>query len=250
LIPALREAAALVYTDDLDEPALSPADEHHLADVLRLRDGERVVAADGRGGYRLCSVARLASGRRAEVVLRAAGERAAQPAPSPRLTVAFALQKGDRADWTVQKLTELGVDAILPLLSERTVVRLDGAERPRRGERLRKVAREAGAQSRRLHLPEVADPQPFDELVAALGSAARLAEPAAAGGLEGCDTVLVGPEGGWSAAELGCGLATVGLGETVLRAETAAIVSGTLLAAARAGLVAPIGGEVVRPRVR
>ena len=75
----------------------------------------------------------------------------------PALTVAFAPVKGERPEWVVQKLTELGIDRIVPLLSERSVVRWSGARGKATVERLRRVAREAAAQCRRVWLPEVAD---------------------------------------------------------------------------------------------
>ena len=237
---ALRQAAALVYVEDLDREPIEVPDMHHLVNVLRLRDGERVAAADGEGSFRLCRLMLPAgAGRRSSSAATLSPLSATQhEAPlAPRLTVGFGMPKGDRAEWAVQKLTELGVDRIVPLLTERTVVRLSETERRARGDRLRKIAREAGAQSRRPRLPEVADPLPFATFAASLGGSARLAEPGGAGELAGCDTILVGPEGGWSATELGCGVGTLGLGNGVLRAETAAVVAGALLAGLRSGLV-------------
>lgn len=263
----LRRAEALVFVADLDAPACSREDAHHLLDVLRLRDGAPVVAADGRGSWRPYAIARPApAGGRGRVRGRAPGPpggtmtgllvpsgapRREAPA-GPALTIGFALQKGDRPEWTVQKLTELGVDRILPLLTERTVVRLEPGEVAARGARLRRVAREAAMQSRRPRLPEVADPMPLADALAELTGAAAGNEPGAApapsvtlaepggGPLPAAATcVLVGPEGGWSPSELGAGVTLVDLGPSVLRAETAAIVAGTLLAALRSGTVRP-----------
>ena len=117
------------------------------------------------------------------------------------LTVAFAPAKGDRPEWVVQKLTELGVDRIVPLQTARSVVRWDGERGRRAVERLRRVAREAAAQSRRAYLPEVsrsdlaalAEPPPGPAPVAR----AELGGPPPAGD----STVAVGPEGGWSDEE-------------------------------------------------
>lgn len=231
----LRRAAALIFVEDLAAPRCSSEDEHHLRYALRLRDGEIVAASDGHGAWRLC---RVVSTGRADRHRSAGGALALEPAsavvdeppPPERAAVGFCLQKGDRADWTVQKLTELGVDEIIPLLSERTVVRLEDDDRHRRGDRLRRIAREAAGQSRRTRLPLVADPVPLAAALVELAARYRvaLAEPGG-GELDGARAVLVGPEGGWSAAELAAAPRHVGLGRQVLRAETAAIVAGVLL---------------------
>jgi 16S rRNA (uracil1498-N3)-methyltransferase len=161
-----------------------------------------------------------------------------EEAPSPALTVAFAPVKGERPEWVVQKLTELGVDRIVLLGTARSVVRWD----PGRAEtvlgRLRKVAAEASAQSRRVRLPEVAGVVALDGLERA-GMA--LAEPGAPPPDPSVHGIAVGPEGGWTPEELAEGWPTVGLATHVLRAETAAVVAGVLLGAQRAGTVSRRG---------
>jgi 16S rRNA (uracil1498-N3)-methyltransferase len=153
----------------------------------------------------------------------------------PRLTVAFALVKGERPEWIVQKLTEVGVDSIRPFVAARSVVRWAPAKADSQVGRLRRVAREAAMQSRRCWLPEVAPLVPFAEVAdlpgAVLADRDGVAVDAAA------TTVLVGPEGGWDDDERR-GRATVALGDAVLRAETAAVAAGVLLTALRAGIVA------------
>jgi 16S rRNA (uracil1498-N3)-methyltransferase len=241
----LREAAALVYLEGLDGEELT-CDGHHLLQVLRLRPGELVIAADGAGAWRTCRVGDSSGERRGEARLVALGEIETQaPSPTP-VTVAFGLQKGERAEWAVQKLTEIGVDRIVPLLTSRTVVRLEERERPRRGERLRRIAAEAGAQSRRPRLPIVEDPLPFEAFVVGLGENAALAEPGAPTEWRGLDTLLVGPEGGWSEPELASVARSCSLGDSVLRSETAAIVAGAFLAALREGFVVPAPGPPQR----
>lgn len=223
----MRRSAAHAFVADLDRPALDDADRHHLARVLRLRPGQVVTVGDGAGRWRPCRWA-------GEGDLEPAGEVVVEEAPRPAITVAFALTKGVRPEWTVQKLTELGVDTIVALAAERSVVRRDPEAAARHLVRWRRVAREAAMQSRRARLPEVAGVVGFTELVGGTGRAGTvLAEPG--GGRLGLDrpTVLVGPEGGWSPAELACGLPTVDLGPTVLRAETAALAAAALLTALR-----------------
>jgi 16S rRNA (uracil1498-N3)-methyltransferase len=156
------------------------------------------------------------------------------------VTVAFAPTKGDRPDWVVQKLTELGVDRIVPLATTRSVVRWEGERGRRAVERLTRVAREASAQCRRARLPQVDSVSTLDELGSEAGPGLVLAHPG--GGAPSLDrsVVAVGPEGGWDPDEVARFGPGLGLGPTVLRAETAAVAAGTLLCGLRAGLVAPL----------
>ena len=119
-------AAAQVLVDDPADPAVGADDRHHLARVLRLRAGEPVVATDGRGHWSLCRYRGDEVGRELGAILEPDGPVTFEPAPSPGLTVAFAPAKGDRPEWVVQKLTELGIDRIVPLAAARSVVRWDG----------------------------------------------------------------------------------------------------------------------------
>ena len=249
LDPMLREAAALVYVADLESPELRRGDAHHLLGSLRLRPGELIVMADGRGGYRGCRLAagyQRAGGSRRSA--RGAEDDAGVPFELetpiqrvrrawPEVTVGVSLAKGDRTEWAVAKLVEVGVDRIMPLVCDRTVVR-PGAGRTGR---LRHIARESAMQARRLYLPEVREPcalQSVAEELAGAGGVA-LAEPGGDPPSLGCPAVLIGPEGGWSDAELSLPLARVGLGGTVLRVETAAVVAGALLVTMRAGIILP-----------
>lgn len=243
----LRKAAAFVYVDDVDAPQPSDEDVHHLLSVLRLRAKETVIACDGAGAYVACeladgAVASRGRGKKGPVatdVLVATDEvRRVEKATLPR-TVAFAVPKGERAEWTVQKLCEIGIDTIIPITSARSVVRLDAADAARRRERFARIAREAGAQSRRLILPELCAPMRFEQLLSELDGidGVALCEPGGAHVTQEITTLLVGPEGGWSEDELGAVVRHIDLGPTVLRSETAAIVAGTLLVARREGLL-------------
>ena len=223
------------FVGDLSVPVLRSDDHHHLARVLRLRDGAPMTLGDGRGGWR---PARFRID--ADAAPEPDGEVVAVPTPERSVTVGFSLIKGGRPELVVQKLTELGVDRILPLSADRSVVRWDAAKAAANVDRFRRVAREAAMQSRRVHLPEVVAVGRPSEVAG--GPAVVLAEP---GGeplgnpwVDGVEALLVGPEGGWSDEEL-AGRRTVGLGATVLRAETAAIVAGTLLVALRDGRLRP-----------
>jgi 16S rRNA (uracil1498-N3)-methyltransferase len=219
-----------VFVADVADPQLDEADRHHLERVLRLRPGEEVTVSDGRGGWRPC---RFAAG--GSLTPTAAASHV--PAPAPPVTVAFAAVKGERPEWIVQKLTEAGVDRIVPFVSGRSVVRWDGERGERRIERLRTIARGAAMQSRRAWLPTVDHLNSFPSALKMLGPAAALAHPGGAPPSLDRPAVLIGPEGGWGEEELACGLPLMGLGPTILRAETAALASGLLLCALRERIV-------------
>lgn len=225
---ARRDAAAHVFVADLDQPVLDPADAHHLGRVLRLRDGEAVTASDGAGAWRPCA---FHGGR-----LDPAGAVEREPAPSPPIAVGFALTKGDKPEWAVQKLTEAGVDVILPFTAARSVVRWEPDKTARNHERMVKVAREAAMQCRRVRLPDVRPVAALADVLAA-EPAAALAEPGGPPVTLATPCVLVGPEGGWDPAELAAAPATVSLGSTILRAETATLAAGLLLGALRDRIV-------------
>jgi len=232
VIDALRNSVAHVFVDHLDSPSLSDTDQHHLSRVLRLRDGESVTASDGRGGWRACE---WADGQ-----LRVVGDIVRVPAPTQRIGVAFAPVKGDRNDWSVQKLTEIGMDDIVLLAPTRhSVVRWSDADKQLR--KLSVVAREAAMQSRRVWLPAVSGLVSLADALVMPGAA--VADPSgtawfASMGTEHSATltaptvVIVGPEGGFDVDEIPASVPRVSLGDTILRAETATLVAATLLASA------------------
>ncbi len=222
-----RRASAQVLVADPAVPVLDPADAHHLARVLRLADGEVVVATDGRGRWARCRY-------HVDGALEVDGPVELEAAPSPGLTVAFTPVTAERPEWTVQKLTELGIDRIVVLCAARSVVRWEPARAGKALDRLRRVAAEAAAQSRRVWLPEVSGVVGLDVLERPGTALAEPGGPALDARVTG---IAVGPEGGWTAGELASGHPTVGLATHVLRAETAAVAAGVLLGARRAGTV-------------
>ena len=227
-------AAAQVFVTDVDAPVLGEEDAHHLGRGLRLRPGEEVVAADGLGAWRCCRY--VTDG--AAPALEPHGPRRVQPAPATVVTVGFVPVKGERPEWVVQKLTELGADRIAVLRARRSVVQWEGDRRQRALSRLRRVAREAAAQSRRARLPEVVDVGGLEAFAGAVSpEPLALADPSGAPPAPALRALAVGPEGGWSDEErAGAGL-LVRLGPAVLRAETAAVSAGALLCALRDGLL-------------
>ncbi len=230
-------ARAHVFVGDLESPVLDPADHHHLTRVLRLPAGTVLTMSDGHGRWR---PGRLG----AEPSLTIAGEVTSDARPTQPITVGFALVKGERPELVVQKLTELGVDRIVPFAAARSVVRWDAAKAARQAERLGQIARQAAMQCRRTWLPEVA---PLADFRSAAGlDGACLADPA--GGSPSLDrpAVLVGPEGGWTDDERAVGIPLVRLGAHVLRAETAAITAGVIMTALRDQLVAEVNRDQLR----
>ncbi|MEZ5378858.1 MAG: RsmE family RNA methyltransferase [Acidimicrobiales bacterium] len=213
----------MVFVDDLDRPVVDPDDHHHLAKALRLANGAEVTACDGAGRWCTIAFAADAVGTVAEVLDAICFE----PPPPWELVVAFAPVKGDRPEWTVQKLTELGVDRIVPIQSERSVVRWDAKRGDKQLHKWRRIAREAAMQSRRVRLPVIDDVTSFASLVGAPDLA--LADPD--GDPLGAEHrfVVIGPEGGWAPSERE-GRALVALPGGVLRAETAALTAASIMA--------------------
>ena len=213
------------FVESLDVPALSDADRHHLERVVRLRPGDPMTVGDGAGRWRPV---------RFGPDLEPDGAIVTVPRPTPTLSVGFALVKGERPEWVTQKLTELGIDVIVPFVAARSVVRWDARKAATNHERLARIAREASMQCRRAWLPTVEPLGTIADLVARAG--AVLAQGGGPPLSSDARLVLIGPEGGWSPDELAAAPATAGLGVHVLRAETAVVAAGTLLAAGRAGL--------------
>jgi len=202
---------------------------HYLFRVLKLRAGDPLVLFNGDGhDY----AAELLSNRRDEVSLRVTARLPAVPEPSLRITVVQAVGKGDRMDYALQKATELGAAAFVPLFTERTEVRLDGSRLERRVAHWRRVIVAACEQSGRARLPDLQAPLSLDEWLATPAAGARfMLDPNAQESLCALASaglslaVAVGPEGGFSGEEVRRmahgGVRSARLGARVLRTETA-----------------------------
>jgi 16S rRNA (uracil1498-N3)-methyltransferase len=231
-------ASAGELTDMVD---VGGEDGHHLARVLRLRVGETVTVADGAGLWRPYRVADVAGAGRGPAIVRLEAVAAVvqEPSPPPRLAIAFALTKADKPELVVQKLTELGVDRIIPVLAERSVSRPDSGRAGAAVERWRRIAREAARQCRRATLPTVEELGPLTALAGHPGLvvAERGGQPVGSlGSPPGDETLLVvGPEGGLADSEVEAlkPWARLDLGPHILRAETAALAAAALLVARR-----------------
>lgn len=212
---------------------------HHARDVLRLRAGAAVRVFDGRGHE---FEATLDEVSHRGVAMRLGAATGPRPESPLRIVLAVSPLKGDRMELVIQKATELGVAQIWPVVAART----DAAARPalegsRQG-RWEKVASAAAEQSGRAVVPGIAPARTLDALIAVGFAGLRLLFEAPAqtslGALarpHGGVLALVGPAGGWEAAEVhrlvGAGFVPVGLGPRILRAETAALAVVTTLQA-------------------
>lgn len=226
MIDELRRSAAHVFVDDLAHPALGDADQHHLTKVLRLRTGEAVSCSDGRGSWRMCAW----SGEGVVV----AGEIETLPVRAEHLAIALSPVKGDGTDEAVTKLVEIGIDEIVVLAPlDHGVVRWEGERAASHMERLVRLVRAAAMQSRRVHLPVLRGPVGLADVVS--GEGVALAEPGGGSDWSGVTTVVVGPEGGFSAAEVATAPRTVSLGTGILRADTAAVAAGVRLVVVHRG---------------
>ena len=237
-VPASAHLFVATATDLVDTMEVGGEDGHHLARVLRLRAEEIVTVADGSGVWRPYRIAAVAG---AAVQLEAVGARQREPVAPLRLAVAFALTKGDKPDLVVQKLTELGVDRIVPVLAERSVSRPAPDRAGAAVERWRRIAREAARQCRRATLPVVEDLGPLAAVSGHPGLvvAERGGVPVESLGSPPGDeiVVVVGPEGGLADPEVEAlkPWARLDLGPHILRAETAALAAAALLATRRLG---------------
>ena len=225
MIETLRRSAAHVFVQSLETPSLSTDDQHHLLKVLRVKSIDQITISDGVGSWITATISK-------DGEVRTTSELYSVEPPKWKLCIAFAPVKGEKPELIVQKLTELGIDEIIPLApTARSVVRWDAAKSEKQTARLQRVANEASMQSRRVWLPVV---HPVTKLVDLItrGDVA-FAEP---GGVEVSAvhrTIVVGPEGGFDPEEVDLSVIRVSLGESVLRAETAAIVAGALMTQCR-----------------
>ncbi|MGH9759481.1 MAG: 16S rRNA (uracil(1498)-N(3))-methyltransferase [Blastocatellia bacterium] len=223
---------------------LSAEESHHLSRVLRLQQGDEVFAFDGTGNEYRCTVRDAKKTSASLNILESLEDPVESPLP---LTLAQAIAKGEKFDLIVQKATELGVRRIVPLITDRTDVRVNGDQALRKVERWQRISLESLKQCGRRKLVEIEKPVKLDDYLASEMSGQRLAfsleghvkigdvldlRPSSVNAQSRRIAALVGPEGGWSEreqslmADRGCTM--VGLGPRTLRTETAGIVAVAL----------------------
>ena len=240
----------LVESALLDEgsPVL-PADAARHLKVLRPKDGEEIELFDGKGRCRKFKV--QSSKFKVESLIPVSETLNFKPS-TLNLTLFACVTKGSRWDWTIEKATELGVTRIVPVISERTIVRIPKAERTAKRERWMRIAEDAARQSDAKWLPEICEAVDFKDalplvrettcFIGALVTppARPLAEAVASQvkvegvGVERNFSTFIGPEGDFTPEELAAlmEIATpTSFGPTILRAETAAIYAVSVLVA-------------------
>lgn len=226
--------------------SITGSDGRHAATVKRLAPGEAVLVGDGLGHVVEGVVAEVVGRDRVDVRVSSYAEVAQ---PSPRLVVVQALAKGERSDLSVELLTEVGVDVVVPWSASRSVAQWRGEKATRGVEKWAVTAREAAKQSRRPWVPEIRPLAATDEVCALLrasvddgGTAIVLHEAASLRmaslriPASGDVVLVVGPEGGISdderAALERAGALSARLGPTVLRTSTAGAVAAAVVLAA------------------
>ena len=211
---------------------LDPQEARHAVGARRLRDGDSIALFDGRGNVATARLMQRGEGAAIEAVHH-------QPPPTPRVVVASAIPKGDRASTLIDMATQLGMAAFVPLRCARSVVEMTDASRTR----LERIAIESCKQSRRAWVPPVLDElSPVDAVRFALAaeSAAILLDPAGpplrtlASELSRARiALLIGPEGGFTdderTAMIAAGAVTASIGDGILRIEAAAVVGLALV---------------------
>jgi 16S rRNA (uracil1498-N3)-methyltransferase len=220
---------------------VADADAHKIRDVLRLRAGDTIEIVDSTGQIFDAMLESVDGDVRVQL-LRVVDERSDEP--GMRVDVAQGIPKGQKMDFVVEKLSELGVASIIPLASERAIVRDPGDAKV---ERWRRLAKSAAAQSGRRSILAVDEPVCFDDLIGRFASYDLVLFPweVATGDSKLRDTlpalarearrvlVVIGPEGGFSHAEAEqareAGAHVISLGRRILRTETAALVLVAIL---------------------
>lgn len=212
-----------------DTARITGADAVHIRRSLRMKPGEELVVCNGRGTDYTC---RIAGFEGEDVLLAVLFEAPTCSEPSVAVTLYQGLPKGDKMEWIIQKAVELGVAAIVPVATARSIVRLDGKEEKKR-ERWQRIAAEAAGQCGRGLIPPVSVPLTWKEALAAMAQENAVVFYEGGGAplrqLAGPETtalsIVVGPEGGFAPEEIAAledaGVRTATLGPRILRCETA-----------------------------
>lgn len=227
-----------------DRIRLSAGDSRHIATVLRCVEGDAVTVCDGKGGEASCRISGTGNGRIEVDVIG----RTRRSADVVLVTLVQAIPKSQKMEWIIQKATELGVWAVVPVMTDRGVVRLEGDRAGHRVERWRKIAEEAAKQCRTAWVPTISPIVPLKTLLESgvgvdltlIGSLEGAAAPLRSylRSLEGkrpsSVALMIGPEGDFSPEEMemakGRGAVPVSYGSRVLRVETAALYGLSILA--------------------
>jgi 16S rRNA (uracil1498-N3)-methyltransferase len=215
---------------------LDESEAHHLAHVLRYQVGDEVQVFDGRGRS---APARVTSVKKRDVLLEPAGPIEVDPPSRLRIVLGVAAPKGDRLRWLVEKATEIGVDTLIPLICERSVVEPGETRRAKLEQTVIAACKQCGRNS----LMMIGEPQRLSEFLSGAASARLIADVAGTPIRRWKDDLqtsrldeircAIGPEGGFTPAELQEArrqdVVAVSLAPAILRVETAAIVLASYL---------------------
>ena len=224
-----------------EEMQIIGADAHHISNVLRMRVGQhiQIVSSD-----RVTALMEIKALTTDAAFVRLVKRIEQVNEPSVRIILAQGLAKGEKMDFIIQKAVEVGVNTIVPVAMEHSVVKLDKNKAEKKVERWQKIAEEAAKQSKRDIVPEVTSVMDLDEVLHSFAGSAKLMayEGETKSGLkkallaiQNIEEVLliIGPEGGIAGKELKAaelaGVQTFSLGNRILRTETAGLVSATAI---------------------
>ena len=208
---------------------------HHIADVMRLKVKDKVVTFDGTGKEYIGVIKEVG---KKSIVIDVTDTREAPKTLAPRVTLIQAIPKREKIEYLIEKATELGVDSIVPVFTERTIPNWDEEKRASHVIRWRKIAREASKQCGRLDIPKVPEIAQFsniiiDEKLSGLKLIAALADDTepirrALKDFKGDQIIVaIGPEGDFTPDEVKSaverGFISVSLGFRVLKSDTAGL---------------------------
>lgn len=220
-----------------DKIYIDGPEAHHILDVMRLQKSDTVSVFDGTGTE---YTGLIEETKRDRLTVKVVKIKKIPASNIPALSVIQAIPKGDRMDWIVEKSTELGMTTMMPVVTDRTIVRWNEEKRERHLKRWRKIAQSASKQCGRLDIPDIKDILKFERCIEKVGATEGLKLMAAlndeAADLKGLlkdlryprnITIAIGPEGDFTPREIDrakeAGFKIVTLGPRVLRSDTAAL---------------------------
>lgn len=233
----------IISPDQIDGNKIrcSASEQKHITTVLRMQQGDQVRFFDGNGNYYIAKLQCVNEDNFSAQIVN----QGFNPPCLPNITLFQALTKSNKMDLVMQKATEIGVDQIVPMETDRSIINLKPSTRLQKHTRWQRIANEATKQCRRSRFPEVLQPQSFTECLLSIRDFDRAiilytnekmrTIQSVLRGFGSLDSVavLVGPEGGFTNQENETALAEncipVTLGSNILRTETAAIVAVTLI---------------------
>jgi 16S rRNA (uracil1498-N3)-methyltransferase len=221
-----------------DRVVIENSDHHHLLNVLRKTVGDEMEILNGKGER---YIARIIEIHPDHTIAAIAGSTGRQTEPRISIRLVQSLPKADKFEWILQKNTELGAESFLPVISERSLIKLDAAAKIKKQQRWEKIIKEAAEQSGRGVIPRLQPVLEWRELTGAFPSGLVLLpwegerEKSLKDALSATEavperiSVIIGPEGGFAQAEVEClralGAVTITLGPRILRTETAGLVA-------------------------